>query len=257
MLHDPICAVTVCIDHGDFLRETAKHNAHLWDKWVVVSTDRDEETRHVCRVHGMTCILTDDATRDGKFGKGRLIERGLQHLHADCRVMHHDADVVFPARTREYLSKAHLESHKIYGFDRFMVRNFADWKRLESSGWVQAPNGGYQQSISVPFGFQLGARWVGQDGWLPIGFAQFWDRKGGTEEWNDHRAKPYPIGHGSACREDVQHALQWDRRRRELIPEVIVAHLESEAVNFGANWNGRTTKRFGPPWGARKDGPVS
>lgn len=41
-------------------------------------------------------------------------------------------------------------------------------------------------------------------------------------------------------------ALQWDRRKRALIPELLVAHLESEAAPTGANWEGRTTARFGP-----------
>ncbi len=56
----------------------------------------------------------------------------------------------------------------------------------------------------------------------------------------------YPLHHGDAARTDVQFALQWDRRHRQLLPEVIVLHLESEPAEQGANWKGRTTRPFGP-----------
>jgi uncharacterized protein YukE len=41
-------------------------------------------------------------------------------------------------------------------------------------------------------------------------------------------------------------AMQWTRDRRHLIPEIIATHLESERAAMGANWNGRTTRAFGP-----------
>lgn len=248
MFREKIHAVTVCIDCGDFLKETAKHNAQHFDKWTVVTVERDEETRHICRIHGIHCLLTEDATRDGgTFGKGRLVERGLQHLHYDAWVLHLDSDIVLPGRFREYLDRAHLDESKVYGVDRFMIKSWADWKKLEYSGWIQASNNGHQHNMSIPHNHPLGSRWIGQDGWVPIGFFQLWHRAGGQEEWKGHRAKPYPVGHGNACREDVQHTLQWDRRDRILIPEIIVAHLESEPAPCGANWSGRTTAKFGPP----------
>ena len=49
-----------------------------------------------------------------------------------------------------------------------------------------------------------------------------------------------------ATHDDVAHAIQWARRDRVLIPELIVAHLESEPAKLGANWDGRKTKPFGP-----------
>ena len=61
-----------------------------------------------------------------------------------------------------------------------------------------------------------------------------------------YHLRHYPLQHGDAARTDVQFALQWDRRNRQILPEVIVLHLESEASALGANWKGRTTPRFGP-----------
>ncbi len=60
-----------------------------------------------------------------------------------------------------------------------------------------------------------------------------------------HHLRRYPTHHGDAARTDVQFALQWDRRYRQLLPEVIVLHLESERAAQGANWKGRTTRPFG------------
>ena len=72
-----------------------------------------------------------------------------------------------------------------------------------------------------------------------------WNRK--SDHRHGIRLRRYPDNHQDAARADVKFALQWDRRHRQLIPEVFVAHLESEPAPVGANWKGRKTKRFGPP----------
>lgn len=247
MFREPLSVVTVCSGYGDFLAETAKWNRPLFDRWVVVTDPADSETREVCRWHDITCLITADGTRDGEFGKGRLVERGLQHLPADGWILHLDADCVLPATFRQAIGRAHLNPAAVHGFDRFMVRSWADWQRLVAAGWPTTGNPAhYPHAVLIPSGFSLGARWASSDGYVPVGFAQLWHRKSGGEEWRGMRVKPYPSGHGSACREDVQQGLQWDRRDRVLVPEVFVAHLESEPAKNGANWKGRTTRRFGP-----------
>lgn len=247
MFREPIEVVTVCVGYGDFLRETAKYNAGLFDKWVVVTSPDDHETREVCRQHRLRCLPTADHTRDGDFSKGRLVERGLQHLSADAVVIHLDADIVLPASFRHDLDAAHIEPAKLYGADRFMVPSWAAWQKVVASGWPTRSGGWHPHGVGVPAGCRLGDRWAGGDGWGPIGFFQLWCRTGGGEEWRGSRAKPYPRGHGSACREDVQFFHYWDRRDRVLLPEFFVAHLDSGPSAVGANWKGRTTPRFGPP----------
>ena len=86
---------------------------------------------------------------------------------------------------------------------------------------------------------------------MPIGFFQLWHSS--EDQFRGARVKPYPVQHNDACRTDVQHALQWDRRKRELLAEMLVVHLESEPAKLGANWAGRTTRRFGPPMPANGD----
>ena len=55
----------------------------------------------------------------------------------------------------------------------------------------------------------------------------------------------YPNEHGFADRTDVLHCKKWPREKRELLPEILVIHLESE-TGIGLNWKGRKTPMFGP-----------
>jgi hypothetical protein len=79
---------------------------------------------------------------------------------------------------------------------------------------------------------------------VPIGFFQLFH--GTALVHGGYHQRSYPVHHGDAARTDVQFALQWDRRDRSLVPELIVLHLESEKAGVGANWRGRTTVPFGP-----------
>lgn len=244
-MRDRIEAVSVCIGYADILRETLKYNQFHFDSYTVVTSEQDTDTQGLCFRNNVHCLVTEDWSRDGSFSKGRCVERGLQHLSYDSWICHLDADIVLPPSFRDSLLRAHLRDTDIHGCDRIMVKSYEDWKRLEASGWLHGSKRNHPHSVDFPRGFDVGSRWAGSDGYVPIGFFQLWHRKGGGEEKRGARTKPYPSGHGSACREDVQHGLQWDRRRRVLIPELIVAHLESEPRPNGSNWHGRTSKPFG------------
>lgn len=235
-------AVTICIGYADFLAETAKYNVGLFDRWLIVTSDSDEGTREVCRKYSLPTLLSEDHLRGGDFAKGRLIERGLQHLSSDGWRMHLDADVVLPGTLHRVLDSSHLQESHIYGCDRVMVRSWSDWQKLQQSGWL---NHDYHCRVNPPAGFQIGTRWADRDGgYVPIGFMQLWNSA--ADQWRGARIRPYPINHNDACRTDVQHSLQWDRRQRALIPELLAVHLESQVAPMGANWNGRTTMPFGP-----------
>lgn len=239
-------AVTVCVGYADFLAETMKHNLGLLDHWTIVTTESDKDTRKLCREHDVTVLLSNDHERNGGgfgggvFNKGRMVERGLQHTSSGSWRLHIDSDIVLPSQFRRLLEGAHLDTKKIYGCDRIMVKSWDDWQRAKSSGAMSHAF----SNIKMPKGFEVGDRWALHDtGYVPIGFFQLWHSDG--DESIGQRFRKYPINHGDACRTDVQFALKWDRRDRELLPEIIVVHLESEPCKLGANWNGRTTKRFG------------
>ena len=231
-------AVTVCVNYADFLAEVAPFNIPHLHRWLIVTTEDDLLTREVCRRLGLECLVTSEHTREGGFSKGRLIERGLQHLSAEGWRLHMDADIVLPFQTQRLLQIAHLDEKKIYGCDRIMIHSWQKWQSFKASGWLTLAN---SCAVNFPAGIQVGTRWTDSvAGFCPIGFFQLWHSD--QDLWRGVRAKRYPILHNDSCRTDTQHALQWDRRQRELLPELIVTHLESEAAPLGANWKGRTTK---------------
>lgn len=246
MLH--IEAVTVCVNYSDFLAVTIPYNLALFDRWIIGTEPEDTNTRDLCRRYGLECLQSRDH-RNGEFAKGALCERLLQHCSGEGWRMHIDADIALPLHTRHVLEAAELQEDTIYGADRIMCRNPADFQRLLKTGWLQGGQHGWSCTTNFPPGFELGSRWVSPlTGYVPIGFMQLFHSS--QDEWNGVRVKHYPQKHNSACRTDVQFGLKWDRPKRALIPELVVAHLESELVQKGANWNGRKTKQFEFPGAA-------
>ncbi len=237
-------AITVCVDYADFLKAVAPHNLPHFDRWVIVTTPEDEETRSACRALSLECVTTREFYRDGQqFAKSRAIERGLCHLEGSDWLLHIDGDVALPIDFRQVLQDAHLNEVAIHGCDRLNVMGWRAWKRVEARGLWSRPNEWFVPTVRPDC--ELGARVCNhRHGYTPIGFFQLWH--GSSYNWRGSPAKRYPLIHGTAARTDVTHALHWDRRERIHIPELLVWHLESEPSPMGANWKGRTTTRFGP-----------
>lgn len=238
-------AVTVCVNHADFLAETAPLNMTSLERLIVVTTPEDEETREVCRKHSLEVLLTNDCFKDGPgFAKGYMVEAGMRQLSTDCWHLHLDSDIVLPGHTKMLLSMAQLNTQKLYGADRLLCRNWDHWQQLKNSGWLNSfPD--YQCRIHPPEGFSLGTRFAGVNfGYVPIGYFQL--AHSDSIEHNGFRQRGYPRKHGNAARTDVMYATKWDRNLRELLGELLVVHLESEPAPMGTNWDGRKTKKFGP-----------
>ncbi len=246
MEHIRVEALTVCVGYADFLAETAKYNAPLLDRWVIVTTPEDEATREVCRRYSLECALSRTCYRRGDdFGKGRMVSRGMHLLGSSGWRLHMDADIVLPSHFRHALVRAELNEEAIYGCDRIMVRTWQQWQKLLASGWLNH-QADYHYRVNFPEGYSVGTRWANsREGWVPIGFLQLWHC--GSDQWHGIRHRQYPVDHNDAARGDVQFGMLWDRRERVFLPEMVVAHLESEPCATGANWKGRKTKRFGPP----------
>lgn len=234
--------ITVCVGYGDLLAHTIRENQNLAEHFVVATTESDEETRDVCRRYSLHHILSDDYKRGGPFNKARLIQRLFDQVSSTDWVLHIDSDIVLPRRFRDLVDWAHLDERCIYGCDRRMIVGHDEWMKIkrDKGCW---DNHSYQNYLTIPG--NLGSRWVSKlHGYVPIGFFQL--MHGSQLRDRGIHIKPYQYFHGDAARADVQFALQWDRRFRQLLPEVVVLHLESEQARLGANWAGRTTRRFGP-----------
>jgi hypothetical protein len=232
-------AITVCVDYSDFLAETLPHILSQVDELIVVTSLEDRLTRQLCRRNGVRCLSTNCFYGDeARFNKARGINYGLAHLALSDWVLHIDADIVLPQRFRHILDRAHLEQRKLYGCDRVSCIGRAAWEDFKRSPAAQ-----YEWScmIHAPRGWPLGTRIAHFDygGYCPIGFFQLWHpRTSGVERYPTH-------WQGTAEHTDVLHAIQWERRDRVLIPELIAIHLETKSASgAGANWSGRTTPAF-------------
>lgn len=229
-------AVTVCAGYADFLSQVAPYNRPLLDRWIVVTTPDDTETREVCKKNSIECLVTEEHRRDGAFSKGRLIDRGLAVLAQSNWVVHLDADIALPADLHLCLADADLDPTCIYGCDRVNVVGYEAWKKVSNKG-LRARSIPWMTTVSRD-GCSVGARVNNPGyGWAPLGFLQL---------WHGSQNRRYPFHHGTCARTDIAHALTFDRKKRVLLPEFVVWHLESEKASMGANWAGRRTARFGP-----------
>ena len=243
--HLKIEAVTVCVDCADFLTAVIPYNISMFHRWIIVTRDRDTETRELCRKHGLECITTEEGHKTGDFNKGRMISKALHNTSYDSWRLHIDSDIALPCNFLKSLKMAQLQENKIYGCDRVMIKSYEAWKKFEASGYLDGRSFKDSHTSVFPGGIEIGARWTGVHvGYVPIGFFQLWHAS--QDEWRGVKHRTYPDSHNTAARADVQFGCLWDRAHRELLPELIVAHLESEPCKVGTNWNGRKTKRFGP-----------
>lgn len=235
-------AVTVCVQYSDFLRETVIHNSPHFDKWVIVTRPSDEKTRSLCREFSLDCVTTDDFDRDPPFAKSLGIDRGMAHLRGNDWILHIDADIALPVDFDSVIADAHLDPSCIYGCDRLNVVGIEAWRRVVARGLLSR-RGVWQVDMDRP-DCKVGARVANnRHGWQPIGFFQL--LHGSEMNWRSFPSRRYPANHGTAARSDCQFALLFDRRKRVLIPELLVWHLESEKSPMGANWGGRKSKPLG------------
>jgi len=115
-------ALTVCVDFGDRLAETLRHNRRYFDSYTVVTIARDTETQEVCAKHDVRVVLTDKLYLNGsRFDKGAAINDGLRLLYAEHSgdwLVHIDADMIMPAHLAAKLCETDLQADAIHGMRR-------------------------------------------------------------------------------------------------------------------------------------------
>lgn len=230
-------AITVCVGYADFLRWTMPFNKNLFDRFVVVTMPHDIETQKVCEFWHVETVITDSFHQNGDaFNKANGINAGLSRLSLNDWVVHLDADIFLPPRSGQILKTLPLNPKKLYSIDRINCKSFDSFLAFLEQPEAQHPNNG----LMVFNAFENGSRLLDldSDGWLPIGYFQMWNPL-------VSEVLTYPNQHGAADRTDVLFTRRWTRENRELLPELVAVHLESEECAMGANWKGRKTKYFG------------
>ena len=229
-------ALTICVGYADILAWTLPYNKSHFDRFVVVTSSKDIATQKLCQYYHVECIITDVFYEGGGFNKGKGINKGLEVLDKDGWVVHMDADIYLPPRTREILHLLPLSPDGLYSIDRANVMGFDEWIHF-----LECPHNQHSNNGFMYVEHKHGARLLNldRDGYVNIGYFQLWSPTHSS-------INRYPDFHTGADRNDTLFAYNWKRENRHLIPEIICYHLESEAnAPLGANWRGRTTKRFG------------
>lgn len=236
--HMKIEAVTTCVGYGDILAHTLPRNLGHFDSILVLTAPEDKQTQKVCDYYGVKYHATDAfGTRWGNFSKGTCINEGLRKLDRDQWICHLDSDIVLPPNTRQALECAHLATDSLYGMDRIECKSYLDWMRfLDDPEPIVAGNGFFVHTTHAPFPMGTRVKFDEHGGYIPIGFFQLWHADSGIFN--------YPEGHTDAGREDSHFATLWSRNKRQLLPEIIAYHLESEAAPMAVNWKGRATTPF-------------
>lgn len=228
--------VIICVGYHDFLRWTLPFNKNHFDKLVVVTTEEDVKTQEICSYWNVHCVTTDSFYSNGDtFNKANGINYGLSFLDKDGWVIHIDADIYLPPKTRQILNTIPLDAHSIYSIDRVNCNSFTEWIMFLENPENQHDNSG----LLKPSNFIKGSRLLNldRDGYIPIGYFQLWNPK-------ISKVYNYPNQHGSADRTDVLFSYNWTRDKRQLLPELVGIHIQTEET-VGLNWNGRKSNLFG------------
>jgi len=228
--------ITICVNDSDFLAWTLPTNKSMFDNMIVVTTHEDILTQKLCEHWHVNCVKTNVCyDNTACFNKAKMINIGLSNLTNKGWIVHIDADIFLTPKFRAIIEnlKNDLDESFIYSIDRMNCKSFKEWIKF----WVE-PEIINENNIFVHARpFEMATRLARFDGgWSPIGYFQM---------WHSSKNKKYPEEHNTAARTDLQFGESWPRKQRALIPELYCIHLETNFDKMGANWNGRTTPKFG------------
>jgi cellulose synthase/poly-beta-1,6-N-acetylglucosamine synthase-like glycosyltransferase len=119
-----INGITVCVDYSDMLELTIP-NRHLFDKWTIVTIERDTPTIDLCKKFDLHCVFSDRLYDGGTFCKGKAINDGLLAANPQDWVCLVDADsLLFASHLRTFLEETQLDTDCLYGvMGRLLVKD--------------------------------------------------------------------------------------------------------------------------------------
>jgi len=116
-----ITAQTVSVDYAPQLAMCLPRWKATCARVLVVTAERDTETRLLCERLEVETLLTDVFWRHGaKFNKGAAIAEGFNHLQPAGWHLFFDADILPPPNWTEQLKRWNLRECCLYGSDRYL-----------------------------------------------------------------------------------------------------------------------------------------
>lgn len=135
-----ITAITVCVNYADFLTHCLQ-NKEVFDEWIIVTDNKDKDTKELCDKHGLTCIQTNVFYEGGgKFRKYAGINEALKHVSEDSWVVFIDGDIILSPFARRTLEKLELNPKKLYGIDRLNCKGFERFIEYKKGNGVLLDN---------------------------------------------------------------------------------------------------------------------
>ena len=133
-----IRAITVSVDYADLLA----HSLELWrdttDSLLVITTDRDTDTRRLCEKHRVQTYVTDVFYANGAvFNKGAamseaVLKTGWRRYGADW-LLTFDADIIPPKDWRSRLEKMRMG---LDGFDPVALLDSGNMRKFIDNGVI-------------------------------------------------------------------------------------------------------------------------
>jgi hypothetical protein len=110
-----IQALCVSVNYADFLECIAPNIRHF-ERWLVVTDEKDTRTQEVCRRHGMEVLISKRLyENDAAFHKAAALNEGLEALDQDAWVAVMDSDILLPNDFRARLDAQELDPSCLYG----------------------------------------------------------------------------------------------------------------------------------------------
>lgn len=241
-----ISALTVSIGYSDIFSEFLRFNLPHFDKLIVVTNKEMDEkiakqlkipyTMDLCDKYSVECIDTDVMfMHKNIFNKAAAINLGLKMLHDEGWILHLDSDIIISNSFRHLLNKRELDEDTLYGADRIDVSSYERWQETKDDFLYNSH--GYHCLIETHKCVLMGRYSDRHFAYAPPGYFQLWNAK---------KKLHYPMNAGTATRSDIAFSLQFNQKHRQLLPEILVAHLSSISGKLGCNWQMRTSPKFEP-----------
>lgn len=113
--------ICVCVNYADYLEETLKHNASIFDTILIVTTPSDKKTQDIVNQYqNAKYIETEIFYKDGcAFNKGAALNLALQSIDKKDWLLIGDADCIYPNNLHQLITN--LDINCIYGMRREIV----------------------------------------------------------------------------------------------------------------------------------------